>query len=93
MSRNARNGENGESGEKPPNAIARGAPCKEEKLTKMANLTKMLNWTKKSGKNLLWGWQILKLDAKSGPLDSGDFDKKKANMAKICQSLNLSTVS
>ena len=50
MSRNARNGENGESGEKPPNAITRGAPCKEEKLTKMANLTKMLNLTKNRAK-------------------------------------------
>ena len=87
MSRSARNGENGESGEKPPNAITRGAPCKEEKLTKMANLTKMLNLTKKSGKNLSWGWQIFKLDAKSGPLDSGDFDKKRRIWRKFVKAL------
>ena len=54
------------------NAITRGAPCKEEKFKK--NLTKTLNLTKKSGKNLPRGRQIFKLDAKIGPLDSGDFN-------------------
>ena len=37
-------------------------------------MSRNANLTKKSGKNLPWGWQIFKLDAKIGPLDSGDFN-------------------
>ena len=48
----ASNGENGESGENRQragenfNEITRGAPCKDEKLTKMRNVTKMENLVK-----------------------------------------------
>ena len=45
MSRNARNGESGKKNRQRAdenlNEIKRGTPCKEEKLTKMANLAKI----------------------------------------------------
>ena len=43
----------------------RGAPYRVEKLTKNGE----------SGKNWPWVWQILKLDDKSGLLESGGYDE------------------
>ena len=71
MSRNARNGENSESGKNRQmvcqnlHEVVRGAPHRVEKLTKNGE----------SGKNWPWVWQILKLDDKSGLLESGGYDK------------------
>lgn len=64
MSRNGRN-EN-------LTKITRGVPCKLVKLTKMANVTKMQNLAK-----ICYGFG--KLDTKSVPLESGDFDKNGEN--------------
>ena len=51
------------------NEITRGSPCK-------------VVWevhengaSGKSGTNLPWVWQIFKVDAKSGPLESSDYDE------------------
>ena len=44
----------------------------------------------KSGKNAPWVWQIFKLDATSGPLESGNFGKNGdfgENLPKMQRSL------
>ena len=83
MSRNACNGENGETGEKLPaagdlNWMPKVAPWRLAILAKMAILVKLAilakspcmqwrNWRKITS---LWRFE---LDAKSGPLEAGDF--------------------
>ena len=51
------------------NEITRGSPCKVvwEVYENGAS--------GKSGANLPWVWQIFKVDAKSGPLERGDYDE------------------